>query len=363
MPFFRAIIFLPQVLPMVAIGIIWRWMYEPDGLVNQGLAAIGLGEFAHAWLGRPRLGARRRRSCWHLGPHRGLCMTLFFAGMYKIDTDLYDAVSLDGGGRFRQFVGVTLPGLSREIRVALTLTIIAALASFDLVYVTTNGSPANLTVARAAGLPTGVQLRPDRRRLCARGGAHGAGARRAPARRPARLEGEGRDHGIPRPADGSPRHWPLPAARTLRPHRARALRKHHRECVQPMFALIKGLQLPDPFTFESFVTVWTTASFGRLLLTSLTVAAGVVPLAAVVSILAGYAISHLQVVGGKFFLGLFVFGLVLPTELTVIPLYFNMRSIGLTDYPGRRDPRGGGGVHPVRRVLDARQLRGASPRS
>ncbi len=66
--------------------------------------------------------------------------------MYKIDTELYDAVSLDGGGRYRQFLSVTLPGLSREIRVALTLTIIAALASFDLVYVTTNGSPANLTV-------------------------------------------------------------------------------------------------------------------------------------------------------------------------------------------------------------------------
>ncbi len=99
----------------------------------------------------------------------------------------------------------------------------------------------------------------------------------------------------------------------------------------PPFALVKGLQLPDPFTFESFVNVWTTASFGRLLLTSLTVAAGVVPLAALVSILAGYAIAHLRVVGGKLFLGLFVFGLVLPTELTVIPLYFNMRSMGLTD--------------------------------
>jgi raffinose/stachyose/melibiose transport system permease protein len=99
----------------------------------------------------------------------------------------------------------------------------------------------------------------------------------------------------------------------------------------PPFSLIKGLQAPDPFTFESFINVWTTASFGRLLLTSLTVAAGVVPLAAVVSILAGFAIAHLQVFGGKFLLGLFVFGLVLPTELTIIPLYFNMRSVGLTD--------------------------------
>jgi raffinose/stachyose/melibiose transport system permease protein len=145
MPFFRAIIFLPQVLPMVAIGIIWRWMYEPDGLINQGLSVLGLGGLARAWLGDPEwaLIAVGLVGTWAL---TGLCMTLFFAGMYKIDSDLYDAVALDGGGRFRQFVSVTLPGLSREIRVALTLTIIAALASFDLVYVTTNGSPANLTV-------------------------------------------------------------------------------------------------------------------------------------------------------------------------------------------------------------------------
>ena len=99
----------------------------------------------------------------------------------------------------------------------------------------------------------------------------------------------------------------------------------------PPFALIKGLQAPEPFTLDSFVNVWTTASFGRLLLTSLTVAVGVVPLAAAVSILAGFALSHLRVVGTRFLLALFVFGLVLPTELTVIPLYFNMRAVGLTD--------------------------------
>lgn len=145
MAFFRAVIFLPQVLPMVAIGIIWRWMYEPDGLVNQSLTALGLGGLSRAWLGDPgwALIAVGLVGTWAL---TGLCMTLFFSGMYKIDSQLYDAVAIDGGGRMRQFVSVTLPGLSREIRVALTLTIIAALASFDLIYVTTNGSPANLTV-------------------------------------------------------------------------------------------------------------------------------------------------------------------------------------------------------------------------
>lgn len=144
MPFFRAIIFLPQVLPMVAIGIIWRWMYEPDGLVNQALIAMGLGDWTKAWLGDPSwaLVAVGLVGTWAL---TGLCMTLFFAGVQHIDTQLYDAVELDGGGRGRQFFSVTLPGLMGEIGVALTVTVIAALASFDVIYVTTNGSPANLT--------------------------------------------------------------------------------------------------------------------------------------------------------------------------------------------------------------------------
>ena len=142
--FFRVVFFLPQVLPLVAVGITWRWMYAEDGLVNQFLSAVGLSSIAHAWLGDYYLAliAIGFIGTWCVS---GLCMVLFLSGAQKIDTALYEAASIDGAGFFRQFFSVTLPSLRGEITIAGVITTIAGLASFDLVYVTTNGGPVNQT--------------------------------------------------------------------------------------------------------------------------------------------------------------------------------------------------------------------------
>jgi raffinose/stachyose/melibiose transport system permease protein len=144
MTFFRVVYFLPVVLPLVAVGLTWRWLYSKDGLFNQGLEAIGLGQFARAWLGDYNLAliALGFVGTWCMS---GLCMMLFLSGAQKIDTSLYEAATLDGAGVFRQFASVTMPGLRGEITIAGVITTIAALASFDLVYVTTNGGPVNQT--------------------------------------------------------------------------------------------------------------------------------------------------------------------------------------------------------------------------
>jgi raffinose/stachyose/melibiose transport system permease protein len=75
----------------------------------------------------------------------GLCMVLFLAGIQKIPLSLYEAARVDGAGRLREFFAVTLPGLRGELAVALTLTTITALRSFDLVYVATSGGPGSST--------------------------------------------------------------------------------------------------------------------------------------------------------------------------------------------------------------------------
>ena len=75
----------------------------------------------------------------------GLAMVLFTAGVQKIPQSLYDAARVDGAGPVREFFAVTLPGLRAEIAVALTLTTIAALRNFDLVYITTRGGPGGST--------------------------------------------------------------------------------------------------------------------------------------------------------------------------------------------------------------------------
>ena len=79
----------------------------------------------------------------------GLAMVLFTAGVQKIPQSLYDAARMDGAGPVREFFAVTLPGLRNEIAVALTLTTIQALRSFDLVYITTGGGPGDSTTVPA----------------------------------------------------------------------------------------------------------------------------------------------------------------------------------------------------------------------
>ncbi|MGW1484670.1 carbohydrate ABC transporter permease [Micromonospora parva] len=136
----RTILFLPQVIPLVAAGIAWSWLLSSNGLVNQVLRAVGLGGVARAWLGDfdtalPAVGVI---GAWVL---LGLCTILLVTGMSKIDPALYEAARLDGAGPVREFFAVTLPSLRQEIGVCLTVTIIAALASFDIVYISTSGGP------------------------------------------------------------------------------------------------------------------------------------------------------------------------------------------------------------------------------
>ncbi|MBO4161124.1 MULTISPECIES: carbohydrate ABC transporter permease [Micromonospora] len=136
----RTVLFLPQVIPLVAAGIAWSWLLSSNGLINQLLRAVGLGGVARAWLGDfdtalPAVGVI---GAWVL---LGLCTILLVTGMSKIDPALYEAARLDGAGPIREFFAVTLPSLRQEIGVCLTVTIIAALASFDIVYISTSGGP------------------------------------------------------------------------------------------------------------------------------------------------------------------------------------------------------------------------------
>ncbi|PSL06863.1 carbohydrate ABC transporter membrane protein 1 (CUT1 family) [Haloactinopolyspora alba] len=142
--FFRVVLFLPQVIPMVVVAVAWRQIYEPQGPLNDTLRAVGLDSLARPWLGDytaalPSVGLV---GTW-IGT--GLCLILFLAGMAKIPRELYEAARLDGAGRLREFFAITLPSVRGELSVALTLTVIAALKTFDLVYVMTSGGPGNQT--------------------------------------------------------------------------------------------------------------------------------------------------------------------------------------------------------------------------
>lgn len=142
--FFRTLIFLPQVIAMVVVAVTWRQIYAPDGPLNGLLRLVGLESWTRAWLGDytftlPAVGLI---GSW---VSLGLVTVLLMAGMSRVPKDLYEAARLDGAGPVREFFSITLPSVRGEITVALTLTIVAALKTFDLIYVTTSGGPGTST--------------------------------------------------------------------------------------------------------------------------------------------------------------------------------------------------------------------------
>jgi len=140
----RTVLFLPQVIALVAAGIIWGWLLALPGVINQILKSIGLGAITRAWLGDftfalPSVGVI---GIWVL---LGFCTVLLLTGMTKIDPALYESARIDGASWLQEFVGITVPLLRNEIGVCLTVTVINALAAFDIVYVATAGGPGNST--------------------------------------------------------------------------------------------------------------------------------------------------------------------------------------------------------------------------
>lgn len=140
----RTVLFLPYIIALVAAGIIWGWLLSLSGLVNQILTTIGLGSITRAWLGDFdwALSAVGIIGIWVL---LGFCTVLLSTAMSKVDPSLYEAARIDGSNWIREFFAITVPLLKQEIGVCLTVTVIFALATFDIVYVATAGGPGNAT--------------------------------------------------------------------------------------------------------------------------------------------------------------------------------------------------------------------------
>ena len=141
---FRTIVFLPQVIAAVVIGVAWQWVYDPSGPLDAALRAVGLGSLSRAWLGDfgVALASVGLIGTWVT---TGLCLVLFLAGIQKIPASRYEAARVDGAGPVKEFFAVTLPALRGELAVALSLTVIDALRAFDIIFVTTKGGPGSAT--------------------------------------------------------------------------------------------------------------------------------------------------------------------------------------------------------------------------
>jgi multiple sugar transport system permease protein/raffinose/stachyose/melibiose transport system permease protein len=137
---YRAIFFLPVVFSMVVTALVWRMIFQPDGVVNGLLAAVGLEDQARIWLGEPEtaLYALIVPALWR---QVGYIMVLFLAGLKTVDPLLHEAAKVDGATAFERFRHVTLPQLRPITTVVLAVTVIDALRSFDIVWALTKGGP------------------------------------------------------------------------------------------------------------------------------------------------------------------------------------------------------------------------------
>jgi multiple sugar transport system permease protein len=144
--FFRSMFFLPHVVSLVVVGLVWQFMLTDGvGVVNQVLEAVGIG--GRSWLGDPQfaLATVVLVSIWFF---MGYYMIIFLAGLQEIPREYYDAAKIDGARGWQLFRHITWPLLkptSFFVLLISTITGVAGLQAFDLIYVMTKGGPANST--------------------------------------------------------------------------------------------------------------------------------------------------------------------------------------------------------------------------
>lgn len=141
--FFRVALFLPVVTTLVAVAVVWRYLYHPHyGLLNYGLSLIGIDPID--WLGDPRwaMPAIILMAVWK---NFGFNMIIFIAGLQNIPPTLYEAARIDGAGSWRQFRYITLPLLGPTFLFVALMTMIGYFQVFAEPYVMTQGGPANRT--------------------------------------------------------------------------------------------------------------------------------------------------------------------------------------------------------------------------
>jgi len=139
----RFIILFPFLISNVAVGLIWKWMYNPElGTVNTFLNKINLEIFTQDWLGDTKLVILSLiiANIWQL---TGLAMIIFYAGMQSIPGEIYDAAKVDGASSFCIFKNITIPLLKEIMIIVVVLMATASWRVFDIVWVVTRGGPAN----------------------------------------------------------------------------------------------------------------------------------------------------------------------------------------------------------------------------
>ncbi len=136
----RTLFFAPMMVPPVIIGLLWQYVYTPNGPLDSLLESVGLGALSQSWLGNSQIALWSiiASVIWH---HVGMSMVIYLAGLQSIPQELYEAAAIDRAGPLRRFWSVTRPLLGQSTTIAMALTMTSSLKLFDQVFVMTGGGP------------------------------------------------------------------------------------------------------------------------------------------------------------------------------------------------------------------------------
>ena len=140
---YRVAFFLPLVTSVVAVGMMWRWLYDGEfGFINYALSWFGID--GPKWLGDPdwAMAAVALVTVWQ---GLGYNMVIYLSGLQGIPQHLYEAATIDGASAMGRFFRITVPLLTPQVFFILIMSVIGSFQSFGLIYVMTRGGPVNST--------------------------------------------------------------------------------------------------------------------------------------------------------------------------------------------------------------------------
>ena len=138
---FRTLFFLPFVLPLVVVGIVWQWIYHPlFGIVNTVLDGVGLEGLSRGWLADPHtaLYAVLIAAVWG---QTGFCFLILHASLQNVDMSTVEAAMIDGANWFQRAWSIIIPQIAAQITMVTAVTLIGGFAVFDIIFVMTGGGP------------------------------------------------------------------------------------------------------------------------------------------------------------------------------------------------------------------------------
>ena len=142
---YRVAFFMPFVLPQVAVGVVWGWIYEPSrGWLNRVLETVGLDAITTGWLGNPdtALYAVLATAVWS---QVGFVFVIFLSALRTVDADLVDASRIDGANSLQRLRYIIVPQIMPVFLMVTTITLLGGFSVFDIVFVMTGGGPAGAT--------------------------------------------------------------------------------------------------------------------------------------------------------------------------------------------------------------------------